>query len=293
MDWSRAKSIMIAMFLIINIFLTYQLITISRNQYNYIDQEELQSVMTYLNKKNVQVKAEIPDRVWIAPSVKVKYQLFNAKTLGEIFFNDDDYELKGSTDTFEISKGDLSLKVRDRRYLNYSNRGIQIQETAEIDEDKCLNNAYSFISKLRLNYNHRYVKQKQVGPGYVHLILGQQYSNIPVEESEIEIIATEEGVVQAKIIWFDWIRPDKKYNITTPVVAMLTAFGQRGGDEKAVEVKQIRLGYYFNTELVDSEEYATLEGTIAPMWVILSDQNEIYINAYNENIEKTRSYNLP
>ena len=47
MDWNRAKDILIAMFLIINIFLSYQLYTISRNQYNYINKEELQSVVEY------------------------------------------------------------------------------------------------------------------------------------------------------------------------------------------------------------------------------------------------------
>jgi len=287
LDWSKAKNILIAMFLIINIFLTYQLISISRNQYKYINKEELQSVIDYLGKKNVQVEAEIPDRVWIAPSLRVKYQTFDSKALGDIIFNNGDYKVSGTAEAFTLAKDNISIQVKEKMHLTYNNPNIEIKQN-EVDEDKCLNIAYSFVSKLKLNNNHRYVKLKELKQGYIRLVLGQQYSNIPVESSLIEIIATEEGVSNAKVSWFESIKPDKKHNITTPVVALLKANERWAEAGTAVEVRQIRQGYYFNTEIAGDSKELILEGTVSPMWVVLSDRDEIYVNAYNENIEKVR-----
>ncbi|OGO79085.1 MAG: hypothetical protein A2Y23_10435 [Clostridiales bacterium GWB2_37_7] len=286
MDWNRAKDILIAMFLIINIFLSYQLYTISRNQYNYINKEELQSVVEYLNSKNVQVQAAIPDRVLIAPSIRVRYHEFESKKLESIFLNSGSSELEGTAVNFTIKDDNISIQVNNRVNLTYKNRAITIRDH-DIDEDKSLKNAYSFVNKLKLNNGNRYVIQKTVEKGYVRLILGQQFNNIPVGGSQIEIYATEEGVSQATVSWFEWIKPDKKQNITTPVIALLKAYEDKA-EQDVIVIKQIRQGYYYSPETDNNAEDITVEGIVSPMWVILSDKNEIYINAYNENIEKTR-----
>jgi regulatory protein YycI of two-component signal transduction system YycFG len=287
MDWNKAKEILIAMFLIINIFLSYQLYTISRNQYTYINPDELQSVVEYLDTKNIQLETEIPDRVLIAPAIRIKYHEFQSNEIEKIFFSGEDVKPEGTAVRFGIENDNISIEVKNRIYLTYNDKGIDITQS-DVNKDKCLNNAYSFINKLKLNSGNRYVKEVTVEKGYVRLILGQQFNNVPVESSEIEIYATEEGVSQATINWFEWIKTDKKHNIITPVIALLKAYEKGEKKDEAVVIKQIRQGYYFRPETKDSSEDINLEETISPMWVILSNRSEIYVNAYNENIEKTR-----
>lgn len=285
MDWNKAKNIFIAMFLIINIFLSYQLYTISRNQYIYIEDEQLENIKQYLAKKNIQIDAIISKSVLITPSIKVKYHEFDTKKIEELFFNSAEYKLTNTAQSFEMKNNDISIEVKNGIYVSYKNQAIDIKKEA-INEEKCITNAYNFINMLQLNSGNQFTKIKEVEKGYVRLVLGQEYSKMSVDSSQIEIIATEEGVVEAKINWLEWIKPDKRYNIITPVMALLKAYEDRGPDEERVIVKQIRQGYHFTPTLQEgSSDILILEGSLSPMWVIESDKTKVYINAYNEKIE--------
>ena len=285
MDWSRAKNILIAMFLIINIFLSYQLYTISRSQYIYIEEEELESIKQHLTEKNIQLETEIPDRVLISPSIKVKYHEFDIEKVEEIFFNDVDYELTNSAQGLEMKNGDITVEVKNGIYVTYRNQAVQIKQK-DINEEKCINNAYSFINKLQINSGNQFTRVKEVEKGYIRLVIGQEYNKLSIDSSQIEIIATEEGVVSANINWLESVKPDKRYNIITPVMALLKAFENRGEKEEPVFIKQIRQGYYFAPNVSDdSDNNSALEGILSPMWIIASDKTEVYINAYNEKYE--------
>ena len=288
MDWNRAKNILIAMFLIINIFLSYQLYTISRNQYIYIDEEALANIKQHLNKKNIQLETEIPDKVFIAPSIRVKYYEFDVKKLEDIFFDSTEYKLTNKGQSFEMKNGDLSVEIKDGIYVTYRNQAVRIKQE-DVDEKKSINNAYSFVNKLKINTDNQFIKEKEVEKGYIRLVLGQAYKNTSIDSSQIEIIANEEGVVSANISWLEWIKPEKRYNIITPVMALLTAYGDRREKDEAVVIKQIRQGYYFapSAKADESDDFVA-EGIISPMWVIEAENAEIYVNAYNEKIEKTR-----
>jgi regulatory protein YycI of two-component signal transduction system YycFG len=288
LDWNKAKNIFIAMFLIINIFLSYQLYTISRNQYIYLNEKELENIKEYLGKKNIQIDAAISDRVLIAPSIKVKYHEFDVKKIENIFFNSDEYKLSNNSRGFGMKDKNITVDVINGFDVNYQNKAIRIKQV-DVNEEKCITNAYNFINKLQLNTGNQFTKTKEVKKGYVRLVLGQEYDKIPVDSSRIEIIVTEEGVVEAKINWLEWIKPDKRYNVITPVMALLKAYGDRGERAEATVVKQIRQGYYYTPIMQEnSTDNLILEGSLSPMWVIKSDKTEIFINAYNEKIENVR-----
>ena len=276
------------MFLIINIFLSYQLYTISRNQYIYIEKEELENIKQYLAKKNIQIDAVISNRVLIAPSINVKYHEFDTKKIEELFFNSAEYKLSNTAQGFVMKNNDISIEVKNGIYVNYKNKSINIKQV-DINEKKCIANAYSFINDLQLNTGNQFTKIEEVEKGYVRLVIGQEYSKISVDSSKIEIIVTEEGVVEAKINWLEWIKADKRNNIITPVMALLKAYENRKVTDEVVIVKQIRQGYYFTPKVQEgSNGKLVFEGSLSPMWVIESDKAEVYINAYNEINENVK-----
>lgn len=288
MDWKKAKSILIAMFLIINIFLSYQLYTINRSQYIYINKEELETVKQSITKKNIRLEAEIPDRVLIAPSLRVKFFEFDAKKVEGIFLKTDNYSLNKTDRGFEVKDNNISVEVKDKIHMTYLNKNIIIRQTS-INEDKCLDIANKFIYDLKLNYNNQYVKTKEVQKGYVRLVYGQQYDEMPVEGSQIEIIATEEGVASAKISWFEWIKTDQRNSIITPVMALLKACEIYKEKGETTVIKQIRQGYSFIPDAkLDPNNEIIVEGSVSPMWIVTSDKTEIFINAYNEKVEKIK-----
>jgi regulatory protein YycI of two-component signal transduction system YycFG len=285
LDWNKAKNIFIAMFLIINIFLSYQLYTISRNQYIYIEEEEIDNIEQYLARKNVQMDAIISDRVLIAPKINVKYHEFDIKKIEELFFDSVEYQINNTAHSFDMKYNELSVEVKDGHYVTFQDKSIDIKQK-DVNEEKCIKNAYNFINKLQLNTGNQFTKVKEVGKGYVHLVLGQEYGKLSVDTSIIDIIATEEGVVEAKVSWLEWIKPDKRLNIITPVMALLKAYGSRAETDETIIIKQIRQGYHFTPNVQDApNDMIILEATLSPMWIIESDKTDIYINAYNEKVE--------
>jgi regulatory protein YycI of two-component signal transduction system YycFG len=285
LDWNKAKNIFIAMFLIINIFLSYQLYTISRNQYIYIEEKEIDNIEQYLARKNVQMDAIISDRVLIAPKINVKYHEFDIKKIEELFFDSVEYQINNTAHSFDMKYNELSVEVKDGHYVTFQDKSIDIKQK-DVNEEKCIKNAYNFINKLQLNTGNQFTKVKEVGKGYVHLVLGQEYGKLSVDTSIIDIIATEEGVVEAKVSWLEWIKPDKRLNIITPVMALLKAYGSRAETDETIIIKQIRQGYHFTPNVQDApNDMIILEATLSPMWIIESDKTDIYINAYNEKVE--------
>lgn len=286
MDWKRAKTILIIMFLVINAFLSYQLISNSRNQYKYINSQELKSIQQYLSNKNINIDTKIPDRASVIPPLKVRYHRFEVEEVKKLFFQDKQYKLISQANGYTMVSGDISVDVERGIYLTYKNKAIEIKQS-EVKKEKCLSQIDRFIEGLRLNMGNRYTKVSELPNGYMRMVVGQKYKNIPVENSQLEIIATEEGVAEARINWFESIKADSELNTITPVVALLKAYENRKAGDAPVNVLQIRQEYYFNLDRQkDSQENIPLEGTAFPMWVIVSDKSQIYINAYNENFEK-------
>lgn len=288
MDWKRAKTIFIIVFLVINAFLFYQLFATSRNQYKYISAQELTSIEQYMNKKNIKLETRIPDRVQAIPLLRARYNQFEVERVKKLFFADEPYKLTKTNEGYVMTGGDISVEVKNGIYLTYKNNAINIKQ-GEVKKEKCLSQIDRFIEGLKLNTGNRYEKISEIKNGYMRMVLGQQYKKIPVEDSQLEVIATEEGVVEARINWFELIKPDKDINITTPVVALLKAYENKKADQSIINIKQIRQGYYFNIDRQkESQEGIPVEGTVFPMWVIVSDKNQIYINAYNEEFEKVQ-----
>lgn len=288
MDWRKAKNILIFMFLIINMFLLYQLYATNRNQYKYIEKSEIASVIEYLETKSIQMNTEIPSSVTIIPALKVKYFEFDAKAVLKAFYTDNNNSFKEYESGFNIDNGSLAIGVKDKMHLSYKDRTISI-DSHKVNEDQCLKQAYAFIEKLQLNISNKYILHKEVQKGALKLVLGQQYKKIPVENSRIEILATEEGVVEAQVSWFEYMGPDKRENLITPVMALLRVFENRSITDSPITVNQIRQGYYFDSSPQSQNDlHALVEGIAYPMWVIAYDNNEVYINAYNQEHEKVK-----
>lgn len=288
MDWKRAKTILIVMFLVINIFLSYQLVATSRNQYRYTNSQELTSIEQYMNSKNIKFETKIPDKVVLTPSLKVKYELFDVERVKKLFFEGKECKVTEFAGGFAVVSGDVSVEVKNGVYLTYKNSAIKIGQN-EVKREKCLSQIDMFIEGLKLNMGNRYEKVDEVRNGYMKMVLGQQYKKIPVESSQLEIIAAEDGVAEVRLNWFENIKQDRNLNITTPVVALLKAFENRKAGDATINVKQIRQGYYFNIDRQkDSQEGIPIDGTAFPMWVIATDQSQIYINAYTEEFEKVQ-----
>ena len=286
MDWAKAKTILIAVFLAINIFLGYRIIAASPGSIGYVDEEKIKLVTDYLSEKNITVKGQVPVKKTDMPSITVKYKLFKKEDIVGSFFSPEEMAAESTEgSTVKLKGKDIEVSIKDNRELYYTDSSIK--PAAAIDEKACKDSIKEFLGRLGMkdDANLRVVENLE---GYKRFIYGQSYKGVDIYNSIMEFYVNDAGIYIANIVWFETIRQEgKKTDVISPVIALLyLPEYYENSIVSSKEVLEIQQGYYFGTGAngqVDVSKVA--EGTAFPVWKIATDTDIIYINAYNEKVE--------
>ncbi len=286
MDWAKAKTILIAVFLAINIFLLYIIIGANTSSIGHVDSENVKFITDYLAEKDITVKGAVPLKKTDMPSITVKYKLFNREDIIGALFSHKEKLVESLTDSTKMFRGEnAEAAIKDGRELIYTNRSIK--PAAAIEEKACQKRISEFLSRLGMkdNANIRRVEDLE---GYKRYIYGQTFRGAPIYNSIMEFYVNDAGVHRARIVWFEMIKQEgKRTEVISPVVALLYIPEHNKVSElPSKEVLDIQQGYYFGTGSRDQVDVSMVaEGTAFPVWRITTERDIIYINAYNEKAE--------
>jgi regulatory protein YycI of two-component signal transduction system YycFG len=286
MDWAKAKTILIAVFLAINAFLAYMIITANTGSIGYVDGEKVKQITGYLSEKNITVKGQVPLRKFDLPSIWVKHNLFDKAEISSKLFQQGEKAAEAAEDsTVKLTGGSREIIIKDNKELSYFDSSIM--PLSDINEKDCIRHIKEFLGKLGLedNASIRYTEKLE---GYRRYIYKQAFKGYVLYNSEMEFYVNDYGVQRASIVWFDTIRQaGKKAAVISPEIAMLYLKEHyKHQPARSTEVIGVEQGYYFGVG--DSEQVDTAlveEGTAFPVWKITTDRDIIYINAYNEKVE--------
>jgi regulatory protein YycI of two-component signal transduction system YycFG len=286
MDWAKAKTILITVFLAINIFLGYMIISANTGSIGYVDGERVKQITNYLAEKNITVKGQVPLKKTDMPSITVKYKLFNKADIAERFFLPE-IKVEESTEgsTVKLSGDSLEVSIKDSRELLYIDSGIK--PSATIDQKICSNHIKEFLNRLGLKDDAN-IRQAEDVEGYKRFVYGQSFKGAIIYNSLMEFYVNDSGVQRARIIWFDTIKQaSKKASVISPEIALLyLSKHYEDSVAQSIEVLEIQQGYYFGTGASGQVDTSKVEeGTAFPVWKITTDRDMIYINAYNEKVE--------
>ena len=286
MDWAKAKTILIAVFLAINIFLAYKIIDASTGSIDYVDGEKIKLVTEYLAEKNITVKGQVPTKKVDMPSLTVKYKLFKKEAIVESFFSPEEKATESvEGNTVKLKGKDIEVSIKDNRELNYTDN--RIKPTAAIDEKTCSKVIEKFLDRLDMKDDSN-IKMVEDLEGYKRFIYGQSFKGSAIYNSVMEFYANDAGVYRARIVWFETVRQaGKRTDVISPVIALLSLPEyNKKSSVSSKEVLEIQQGYYFGTgESGQLDVSKVEEGTAFPVWEITTDRDTIYINAYNEKVE--------
>lgn len=296
MDWSKAKTILIIVFIGVNILLSYFLFSTGNADVIEIPKERLEATISYLNKYNVYVKAEVLRKINNLNPIMVRMRAFKDTELSVLFPEKTYIERLDSEGIFELKQGDVTINVSNQKLLEYNNPNKQALGT--IDKEAAYKLAKSFINKLGISMKECYVRSEATEAGSMHIVYGQLYKGLQLCDSYIDIIITDSGIYSASVIWFDEVRPvPSDGNIVTNVSALvkvydyyktkLTAEQAQGtaveiSKEKPLIVESIRQGYYTP---VNGED-AVMETVAVPVWQIETNYHLLYVDAFGEHIVK-------
>lgn len=286
MNWSRAKTILIVVFLIADIFLYY---VSYRGDIGNSGEEDISKVLEYLASHNIKVNGSIPDKGNPASLLYVKYKILSVEEVKEIFFNsDDDIDIKESGQKVLMENDTILLELQNNGEIFYLDKSLNKIDNKPVDEAKATKNIDTFLKLLNISLDEASAVQKDAKDNYIKLKYNQNYKNRFLDKSYLEIKAVDDGISYAKILWFESIQNGKTKNeVISPVKALLKLAELYDIDNTEINVDEISQGYYFSNtmEKTFAARYV-IEGNAVPVWRVKTNVGNIYINGYNGTVEE-------
>jgi len=291
LNWSKAKTILIIVFLIADIFLFYELYSGVIRSRNSIDDQKVQEVMDLLQSKGVFINCTIPKANGSKKSLSIKCKSIDTQFALEKFFEDPQKALIHNYDDKTVIEDEgIYVEINKMGELIYKNKLLMENQPEVVDEKIALSKIEEFYNIIGIKNNEIYDSKKNIEGNYLEMYCSQGYKNTFIDRTYIEVKATNSGVAYMKILWFEIEDNDKnKNNIIHPLRALLELSELYEGYDGNIIINEISLGYYFNTDMEEVKEFdmtEVKEGKAIPAWKISTSMGDIYINAYNGTVEK-------
>lgn len=208
MDWSRAKTILIVIFLVLNIFLIYNLAA-DESKVVTISQKDIIDVQTILKRSNIELKAQVPNKIKSKSFLKVE----DAPNMKFTINNEPKDNVKG-----------FNQKKIEKYVETYLKSKDIFPEYAQVSNFTKDNNGYE-------------IKYKQV------------FRDNEIFRSYMNIKLSEKGVTSIESHWFNPVGfIDDVKDIKTPLEALLV-FAKDAGGEVKITIDDISLGYYLSDDI--------------------------------------------
>ncbi len=244
MDWTKAKTILIAALIITNVILGVSVI-IQHGENRRIDSDVIDETLSFLESRNIFVYSNIPEKLKKMPVLQIEYNNFPVEGINERADQEDTLYKK------KLNKEQAIQLTRDfLESNNLMNENIQMEN---IQEEA---NGYSVIYK---NYYH-------------DILLEECYINFTIREGRIIFIDR---------LWFNPIDYGENKKVTIPATTALLKFASlKENINEEISITSLELVYWVEDNSLFSMENTTSD-TALPAWMITFNNGEKkYISAY-------------
>ena len=288
MNISKAKSVMIIVFLALNLFLLYHLLEPGWGSIeDVITLEERQRMESMLVENNYVLEAEIPVKPEKSFFLTVTAPQKNIEELRKLFFGDETIEVVEAEEGITYTSEKAVLFIQNNGFFSYIlNQSPLRADAAEVDEGEALDTASNFLQKRGLltedtgKYEVRADNENEFT-----VIFYEEYEDIPLFSANIILSVKGDKVTEARsyrprIVGVEDRQEMKVIPATAAVMRLIEELGYTG-EEKTVS--DIAPGFY-------SREYEAEEWEVPPVWrITIDEENQYYINAFTGNIENKDS----
>ncbi|MFZ5968297.1 MAG: two-component system regulatory protein YycI [Bacillota bacterium] len=251
MDWSKAKNILIAAFIITNIFLIVNIERelMSANDFGVLTQDQVNEILDILEEKNVTVDTSLPPMPMVLSNLDVAYETFDK----------DDVYRRLSSDG--VDDGRWRIYIYENRLICVSSQRKTSLTT--LDETVAYDKAIEFIE------SYQWAKKEEIdhwttffnGREY-EVVFKQRYKGFFLESSEMRVFVDQEGIKQFERVWLEPIKmKTKKYAVMPAPKAILLGIDRLKEYDEEIIIQDIQLGYWFSWDNAKS-------GTAIPAWRI-------------------------
>ena len=252
MDWSRTKTILIWAFLLLDLFLGYQVYVtrISFSNDKEVAQGEKGNIELYLNQQNITLATEVPQDTPEMANLNAEYVGINPVSL---------QEMPGLQATMEkmslAAKLDPPLQIRGQITPNELLRQIG----------------------PRLMYGDQYSADMHQS-NQTRLLYWQMYNKMPVFVAPLDVYL-DNGTILGYRQTFYHIREQQSggRQVISGYVA-LQSLVEKQIIEPGERIESVTLGYYGSYD-------ADIQ-TLAPVWRVIHDGKQHFVNAFTGTLER-------
>lgn len=278
MDWSRAKTILIFIFLALNIFLIYNMAA-EESKVITIAQKDILDVQSILQKNNIILKAQVPNKISPKSFLKIEDASYKENDLVKNFLGGSQGAQKvAASGVTTYKKGLMSLEIYPNKKIVFTNEPND--------------NIKGFSQKEIENYAESYLKAKDMFPMYAQesgfilsdggyeLKYKQVFHDNEIFPSYMDIKLSDKGITKIESLWFSPVGfIDDAKDIKTPLEELFV-FAKDVENKDKITIDDISLGYYLSDDIQNASVSAV------PAWRIkVSDGYTYYYNAYEGYLE--------
>ncbi len=290
MDFSKAKSVLIGLFLCLNFFLGYQLVQMHQwvtfpegflgEGANPEDEERLEEM---LEEYNYQLQGDFPRGTLEKSFLQVRPPAWEEEELLARFFGEDKekVEKESREDTMVYRHQGGELIIYHHGAYRYSPPQDDEEGEAEMDAGQARELAEDFIETHQLKPEdtiHSLTLQEEDG---FYLVYHQEWLDLPVYASYLMVTVEGERVAQVESYWPEvkGLEEEREMEIIPGAAALVRFMEDRGVSHQGEVVEDVELGYY-------SIEYDAEKWEVPPVWRIVLEGGEVYyLNAFTGNLE--------
>ncbi|MGI6486446.1 MAG: hypothetical protein GX759_05425 [Thermoanaerobacterales bacterium] len=281
MDWRKAVNTLIISFILLNVFLVFNLWDKNRPESGFkLSQQQQHDITEMLKQKGITVETEIPEDGEPQAFLEIGYDKIDKQSVVEAFLGKgirvQEYGIDGGNNYIN---GDKQLIVMDNGIISFFDKSNKARDL-NLNEDEARILAEEFMIKhtgIPQNAILYGIAYEQKGEGYLVEYI-QTHDGFLIANSYMDILVTPSGV---KSFYQCWLNPYGYKGRKKTVIPPLTAI-MRVADESTspLTITRIQQGYY--SKLYDAEKWQA-----APVWIIhTKDESKYYVNAYTGELEQ-------
>ena len=260
MDWSKAKTILIIVLLLLNIFLLTM--TIFNNPANLFTDNYRKHALDYLSSRDIRIDTAIPG--FSGPAAKTIFTAkeYDPQKLCRLVFGEN-MPVSFNGNTFDVKKDEESIKLTDEWLI--INDKLSDGRDLYANPEKYRGRMQKYLKDI--GYNNVIAGGVTEEDGVIRVSFNLKIGNNIVFDHIITAELSNEGMLTISAPVRDIIKGNGKSDILTAYQVLVT-----GGLPSGTHISDVDFGY---NQVSEGDIFGT------PVWrVILGDGTVLYYNAY-------------
>ena len=282
MDWSKAKSILIAALIITNSLLLYVLYINDDYKDATLAESFIEESMQLLENKDIKINTEIPRDLPDIYGLTVEYEILDNTTLNNSFFKGQGKVEHKGEELLEISYEEELLTLINEKLIIYESRTSEILYDIKSQED-AINIATSFLEDKKFNISDMKLSFIKEIDGVYYLEFTKVFDGIYMESTFTNLQIDNTGVKKLDRTWLNMNEAGAtKLRISSAPQSLLALISMEEVYGKVI--KDISICYYFDPEkqeYVENPSQAKQGSTDLAWRIQFEDGYKVFIDNYD------------